>query len=179
MGFFVFLVFILFGYNFWQIQQLKTEIARLSAHKSATEKSKATLSASLASLRLSKQHTEKAQRLLSVKKIKEASAELALAADAARKASDGARDADPLSEVSSIVQSLSQQASAKVSSLSKQASALWSSGGVLPPTSSNTANIVYGSALPRAPAPSRIQHKIKSKGSVKSTKKKHESVPMQ
>lgn len=100
------------GYNTWQIQQLKAELARVKAQKAVAARPKTTISASLAELRASKRHTEKAQQLLATKHFEEAAKELALAATAAKNAQSGAQNADPLSELESTIQSLSRQASA-------------------------------------------------------------------
>lgn len=100
------------AWNIWQVQQLKTELAQL---RKATGKQlpqlgdKPTLARSLALLRESKAHAEKAQVLLKTKKLEEAAKETKLAAETAQKAYAGAQGADPVGELQSTVQSLSKQ----------------------------------------------------------------------
>ena len=99
------------GWNFWQLQQLQTEVSQLRAElrKVRTPREKPTLAGSLSLLRASKAHTEKAQGYLKARKLPEAARETKQAADTAQKAYSGARAADPLGELQSTVQSLSKQ----------------------------------------------------------------------
>ena len=100
------------AWNIWQVQKLKAEVAQLRA---ATGKhrpvpgDKPTLTRSLALLRASKSHAEKAQALLKAKRLEEAAKETKLAAETAQKAYAGAQGADPVGELQSTVQSLSKQ----------------------------------------------------------------------
>lgn len=98
------------AYNFWQVQQLKAEIAQLKLQKKgAPPTQKATLARSLDLLRASKAHADRAQVLLKAKRLEEAAKETKLAADTAQKAYSGAQSSDPLGELQSTVQSLSKQ----------------------------------------------------------------------
>ena len=99
-------------WNIWQVQQLKTELDQLrraSGKHTVAPGDKPTLTRSLALLRESKAHAEKAQVLLKTKKVEEAARETKLAAETAQKAYVGAQGADPLGELQSTVQSLSKQ----------------------------------------------------------------------
>ncbi|WP_395139190.1 hypothetical protein [Armatimonas sp.] len=99
-------------WNIGQVQQLKTELVQLrraSGKHTAAPGDKPTLTRSLALLRESKAHAEKAQALLKAKKVEEAARETKLAAETAQKAYAGAQGADPLGELQSTVQSLSKQ----------------------------------------------------------------------
>ena len=98
------------GWNIWQVQQLKIELAQLRKGKSNLSLGdKTTLSRSLELLRESKTHAEKAQGLLKAKKLEEAARETKLAAETAQRAYVGAQGTDPLGELQSTVQSLSRQ----------------------------------------------------------------------
>ncbi|WP_394794505.1 hypothetical protein [Armatimonas sp.] len=99
-------------WNIWQVQQLKAELAQLrkaTGKHAAAPGDRPTLTRSLALLRESKAHAEKAQVLLKAKKVEEAAHETKLAAETAQKAYVGAQGADPLGELQSTVQSLSKQ----------------------------------------------------------------------
>ena len=102
------------AWNIWQVRQLRTEVNQLkAARRKATggelPSDKPTLVRSLALLKASKAHAEKAQILLKAKKLEEAAKETKLAADTAQKAYAGAQGSDPLGELQSTVQSLSKQ----------------------------------------------------------------------
>lgn len=102
------------AWNIWQVQQLKAEVAHLRRATArpgaaAHPTDKPTLTRSLALLRESKAHAEKAQVLLKAKRLDEAARETKLAAETAQKAYAGAQGADPLGELQSTVQSLSKQ----------------------------------------------------------------------
>lgn len=100
------------AWNIWQVQQLRLQVEQLKraigkSHPAATDKP--TLARSLALLKSSKAHAEKAQALLKAKKLEEAAKETKLAAETAQQAYAGAQGADPLGELQSTVQSLSKQ----------------------------------------------------------------------
>ena len=102
------------AWNIWQVRQLRTEVNQLKAARgkaagSTLPSDKPTLGRSLALLKASKAHAEKAQVLLKAKKLEEAAKETKLAADTAQKAYAGAQGSDPLGELQSTVQSLSKQ----------------------------------------------------------------------
>jgi hypothetical protein len=101
------------AWNIWQVRQLRTEVDQLKAARGkaggGSVSNKPTLTNSLALLKASKAHAEKAQVLLKAKKLEEAAKETKLAAETAQKAYSGAQSADPLGELQSTVQSLSKQ----------------------------------------------------------------------
>jgi hypothetical protein len=100
------------AWNIWQVQLLKGELAQLrrtTGKLKAASADKPTMARSLALLRESKAHAERAQVLLKAKKLDEAARETKLAAETAQKAYAGAQGADPLGELQSTVQSLSKQ----------------------------------------------------------------------
>ncbi|MCX6368751.1 MAG: hypothetical protein NTX57_18875 [Armatimonadetes bacterium] len=101
------------AWNIWQVRQLRTEVNQLKAARGkaggGSVSDKPTLTNSLALLKASKAHAEKAQVLLKAKKLEEAAKETKLAAETAQKAYAGAQNSDPLGELQSTVQSLSKQ----------------------------------------------------------------------
>ncbi|WP_309710802.1 hypothetical protein [Armatimonas sp.] len=101
------------AWNIWQVRQLRTEVNQLKAARGKAGggglSDKPTLTNSLALLKASKAHAEKAQALLKAQKLEEAAKETKLAAETAQKAYAGAQSSDPLGELQSTVQSLSKQ----------------------------------------------------------------------